>query len=55
MVTVLSGHFLFHMLPMSCLSAASVHTSVLLTVFSTADFRSLLGHQQAVSVFSCTY
>lgn len=50
MVTVLSGHFSFQRSPINFLSSALVHTSVSETTYSTEDFRSALGHQQAVSV-----
>lgn len=52
MVTVLSGHAVFHRPPMSFLSAASGHTLVLPTTSSMEDFRSALGQAQAVSIFS---
>lgn len=54
MVTVLSGHAVFHKPPMSFLSAASGHTVVPPTTSSMEDFRSALGQAQAVSVIEST-
>lgn len=54
-MTVLSGHFSFHRSPISFLSSALAHTLVPPTTFSTAVFRSLLGHQQAVSVLESAH